>query len=42
MQPAPGFMLPTFHNGRQTDLSLLDFRGKWLIILFYGSDFSFV
>lgn len=42
MQNAPGFTLPAYHKGQQTQVSLSDYRGKWLLIFFYGSDFSFV
>ena len=42
MEKAPDFTLPAYHNGKQTEISLGDFKGKWLLIFFYGSDFSFV
>lgn len=39
---APDFCLPAFHRGRETEVCLQDFRGKWLLLFFYASDFTFV
>ncbi|MCI0532869.1 redoxin domain-containing protein [bacterium] len=31
-----------FYNGEETNLSLADFKGKWLIFFFYPADFTFI
>lgn len=37
-EPAPAFTLPSTTGG---DISLSDFRGKkWVLLEFYGADFS--
>jgi thioredoxin-dependent peroxiredoxin len=37
-QPAPEFSLPT--NSGDGQISLSDFRGKWLVVYFYPKDFT--
>ncbi|MEZ2225199.1 peroxiredoxin [Microcoleus sp.] len=37
-QPAPQFTLPTNSGGGQVSLS--DYRGKWLVVYFYPKDFT--
>jgi thioredoxin-dependent peroxiredoxin len=37
-QPAPDFLLPT--NTGEGTVSLMDYRGKWLILYFYPKDFT--
>jgi thioredoxin-dependent peroxiredoxin len=37
-QPAPEFSLPT--NSGDGQVSLSDFRGKWLVVYFYPKDFT--
>ncbi len=39
---APGFRAPAYWRGREVEVSLGDFYGKWLLIFFYSSDFTFV
>ena len=41
-QPAPDFTAPAYHDGRFTEVSLAAYRGKWLVLLFYPGDFTFV
>uniref|UniRef100_A0A3B5R8E0 Thioredoxin-dependent peroxide reductase, mitochondrial n=1 Tax=Xiphophorus maculatus TaxID=8083 RepID=A0A3B5R8E0_XIPMA len=41
-QPAPGFKATAVHNGEFKDLSLADFKGKYLVLFFYPLDFTFV
>lgn len=41
-QPAPDFKAPAYVNGEVKELSLRDFRGKHLVLLFYPLDFTFV
>lgn len=39
---APNFTLPGVLNRDQIKVSLSDFAGKWRVVFFYGSDFTFV
>ena len=43
-QPAPDFNLPSTKNMETLDenIKLSDYKGKWLILLFYPLDFTFV
>ncbi len=41
-EPAPDFRAPAYHRGREIEVSLGDFRGRWLLLFFYSSDFTFV
>ncbi|KAJ7202594.1 2-cysteine peroxiredoxin [Mycena pura] len=41
-RPAPGFTAPTVIDGTFEDRSLSDYRGKWVVLLFYPMDFTFV
>ena len=42
-QPAPHFTVRAVFNGGETrDLSLTDFKGKWVVLFFYPADFTFV
>jgi len=41
-QQAPEFKLDAVLNGQFHSTSLSDFHGKWLIVLFYPMDFTFV
>jgi len=36
------FQAPAHHKGRFTEISLSDYRGKWVVLLFYPADFTFV
>jgi peroxiredoxin (alkyl hydroperoxide reductase subunit C) len=40
--PAPDFEVQAYHNEDFTQVSLSDFRGKWVILFFYPADFTFV
>lgn len=40
--PAPEFKLQGIVNGEPKMVSLSDYRGKWVVVFFYGSDFTFV
>lgn len=37
-QPAPDFTLPT--NGGDGEISLRDYKGKWVVLYFYPQDFT--
>ncbi|MEQ1502613.1 MAG: peroxiredoxin [Myxococcota bacterium] len=41
-KPAPKFAGPAAHEGEIVQLSLEDFKGKWLVLFFYPLDFTFV
>ncbi len=38
----PDFACDAYHKDKITKLKLSDYRGKWLILLFYPADFTFV
>ena len=40
---APDFVkIKSYHQGEFKDLSLSDYKGKWLVLFFYPRDFTFV
>ncbi len=41
-QPAPHFKGDAVFNGEFKEISLSDFKGKWLVFFFYPLDFTFV
>ncbi|KAI7886782.1 thioredoxin-like protein [Lichtheimia hyalospora FSU 10163] len=41
-QPAPEFKLPAVVNGEFKDISLSDFKGKYVVLFWYPMDFTFV
>lgn len=41
-QPAPQFKSPALVKGDFKDISLSDFKGKWVVLFFYPLDFTFV
>ncbi|XP_034537263.1 thioredoxin-dependent peroxide reductase, mitochondrial [Notolabrus celidotus] len=41
-QPAPAFKATAVYNGEFKDMSLDDFKGKYLVLFFYPLDFTFV
>ncbi|HFE52867.1 MAG TPA: redoxin domain-containing protein [Bacteroidetes bacterium] len=41
-QPAPDFEANAFHRGEFKRVKLSDYRGKWVVLLFYPGDFTFV
>jgi peroxiredoxin (alkyl hydroperoxide reductase subunit C) len=41
-KPAPQFTAAAYHNGEFVNLSLDEFRGKWVVLCFYPGDFTFV
>lgn len=42
-QPAPQFTAPSVVDGGEfRDISLADFKGKWVVLFFYPLDFTFV
>ena len=41
-QKAPDFKAPAYHDGAFVDVSLSAYAGKWVVLLFYPGDFTFV
>lgn len=41
-ESVPDFKLESFVNGKITETSLEDYRGKWIILFFWPLDFTFV
>ncbi len=41
-QPAPDFTAIAYADGDFKEISLSDYRGKWVILFFYPADFTFV
>ncbi|TNN44559.1 Thioredoxin-dependent peroxide reductase, mitochondrial [Liparis tanakae] len=41
-QPAPAFKATAVHDGEFKEMSLEDFKGKYLVLFFYPLDFTFV
>jgi alkyl hydroperoxide reductase subunit AhpC len=42
-KPAPDFQrLKTYHKGEFHEVSLSDYKGKWLVLFFYPRDFTFI
>lgn len=39
---APEFTLTGIVNNQPKEISLLDYIGKWVVLFFYSSDFTFV
>ena len=38
----PDFEVGVFHNQEDKKIKLSDYRGKWMVLLFYPKDFTFV
>ncbi len=41
-RPAPDFKADGFHNGAFETYELSQFRGRWVLLMFYPGDFTFV
>lgn len=39
---APNFTADAYSKGTQKEIQLEDYRGKWVVLVFYSSDFTFV
>lgn len=39
---APAFTAEAYHNDQTTKVSLEDYKGKWVVLLFYPADFTFI
>ena len=41
-QTIPDFEVDAYHEGETKKIKLSDYRGKWLVLVFYPADFTFV
>jgi len=41
-KPAPDFTAAAFYAGKFVNISLSEFKGKWVLLCFYPGDFTFV
>lgn len=41
-QPAPAFTADAFHKNDISKVSLSDYAGKWVVLVFYPADFRFI
>jgi hypothetical protein len=41
-KPAPEFTAAAFHSGKFMNVSLSEYKGKWVVLCFYPGDFTFV
>lgn len=41
-QKVPDVAFEAFHEEKEKKMSLADFKGKWLVLLFYPADFTFI
>ena len=41
-RPAPDFTAQAFHEGKQREVKLSDYKGAWVMLCFYPADFTCV
>ena len=41
-KPAPEFTAPAYIQGKFANVSLSEYKGKWVLLCFYPGDFTFV
>lgn len=41
-EPAPDFTAEVFHNGKIEKVGLSQYNGKWVVLVFYPADFTFI
>jgi hypothetical protein len=41
-KPAPDFTTSAFYQGKFMNISLSEYKGKWVLLCFYPGDFTFV
>lgn len=41
-KPAPDFTAPAYIKGEFANVSLSEYKGKWVLLCFYPGDFTFV
>jgi len=40
--PAPDFKAEAYYQGARQEIRLSRYRGRWVVLLFYPADFTFV
>ena len=40
--PAPAFSAEAYHNNDTKKVNLSDYKGKWVVLVFYPADFTFI
>ena len=41
-KPAPDFSAPAYYQGKFTHIGLSQYRDRWVVLYFYGGDYTFV
>ncbi|OPZ26347.1 MAG: Selenocysteine-containing peroxiredoxin PrxU [Deltaproteobacteria bacterium ADurb.BinA179] len=41
-KPAPDFSAPAYYQGKFTHIGLSQYRDGWVVLYFYGGDYTFV
>jgi len=41
-KPAPEFEAEAFVKGKFKEVGLADYKGQWVVLMFYPADFTFV
>ncbi len=41
-KPAPNFKTMAYQDGKFSETTLEDYKGKWVFLFFYPGDFTFV
>ena len=41
-QVVPDFKLKAYHQDKIKDIKLSDYKDKWIVLLFYPGDFTFI
>lgn len=41
-KPAPDFTASAFYKGKFMNITLSEYKGKWVLLCFYPGDFTFV
>lgn len=39
---APDFQAKAYHQGKEREIRLSDYRGRWVVLFFYPADFTCV
>ena len=39
---APDFTLKAYHQDKIKDIKLSDYKGNWVVLMFYPGDFTFI
>lgn len=41
-KPAPDFTATAYYKGKFANVTLSEYKGKWVVLCFYPGDFTFV